>query len=193
MKRVAVFCGSSPGRTPAYLDLARAVGTTLAARGLGLVYGGGRMGLMGAVADAALDAGGEVIGVIPHALVKAELAHHGCTALEIVDTMHDRKARFTALADAFITIPGGIGTMEELWEVLSWAQLGYHNKPVGLLNMDGFYDHLLALFSHLINEGFVRPQHRDVMVVDATLEGLLEKLAAHEPITPLIDTSAMVP
>ncbi len=193
MRRIAVYCGSSTGSEPHYMALASHVGKVLAERGIGLVYGGGRMGLMGAVADSALAAGGEVIGVIPKALVGAELAHNGLTTLEIVDTMHERKARFTELADGFITLPGGIGTMEELWEVLSWAQLGYHNKPVGLLNADGFYDHLLALFTHLIATGFIRPQHRDVMQVAKTVERLLEKLAAHQPPEPLINIAAMTP
>lgn len=193
MKRIAVFCGSSPGKAPHYAELARHVGATLAQRGYGLVYGGGRMGLMGAVADGALDAGGEVIGVIPKALLDAELAHHGCTVLEVVDTMHERKARFTELSDGFITLPGGIGTMEELWEVLSWAQIGYHNKPVGLLNARGYYDHLLTLYDHLIAEGFVRAQHRELLIHDATLDGLLAKLIAHEPPTPLINIAAMTP
>jgi len=193
VRRIAVFCGSSPGNAPHYVELARHVGETLAKRGYGIVYGGGRMGLMGAVADSALEAGGEVIGVIPKALLDAELAHHGCTELEIVDTMHERKARFTALSDAFITLPGGIGTMEELWEVLSWAQIGYHNKPVGLLNDRGFYDHLLTLYAHLIEEGFVRFRHRDILIDDATLDGLLAKLIAHEPPKPLINITAMTP
>lgn len=193
MKRIAVFCGSSTGQSPHYMALAREVGTELVRHGYGIVYGGGRMGLMGALADSALAAGGEVIGVIPEALVGAELAHHGCTELEVVATMHERKARFTALADAFITLPGGIGTMEELWEVLSWAQLGYHNCPVGLLNDRGFYDHLLTLYNHLIAEGFVRPQHRDLLVQAATLDDLIAKLIAHEPPVPLIDMTAMTP
>lgn len=193
MKRIAVFCGSSPGNAPHYLDLARQVGSTLAERGYVLVYGGGRMGLMGALADGALAAGGEVIGVIPRALLNAELAHQGCTALEIVETMHERKARFTALSDGFIALPGGIGTMEELWEVLSWAQIGYHNKPVGLLNARGYYDHLLTLYDHLIAEGFVRAQHRELLIHDAMLDGLLGKLIAHEPPTPLVDITAMAP
>jgi len=193
VRRIAVFCGSSPGNAPHYLDLARHVGTTLAQRGYGVVYGGGRMGLMGALADGSLEAGGEVIGVIPKALLDAELAHHGCTVLEIVDTMHERKARFTELSDGFITLPGGIGTMEELWEVLSWAQIGYHNKPVGLLNARGYYDHLLTLYDHLIAEGFVRVQHRELLIHDATLDGLLAKLIAHEPPKPLINITAMTP
>jgi len=184
VKRIAVFCGSSPGGAPHYLELAREVGETLAQQSYGIVYGGGRMGLMGALADGALSAGGEVIGVIPKALVGAELAHHGCTELEVVDTMHERKARFTELSDAFITLPGGIGTMEELWEVLSWAQIGYHNKPVGLLNACGYYDHLLTLYAHLIAEGFVRPQHRELLIDDSTLAGLLAKLINIAAMTP---------
>ena len=140
MKRLAVYCGSATPADLTYIDAARHVGRTLAQRGIGVVYGGGRLGLMGAVADAALEAGGEVIGVIPEALVGAEVAHRGCTQLHVVQTMHQRKQLFTDLSDGFVTLPGGVGTMDELWEAISWAQLGYHDKPVGLLNVAGFYD-----------------------------------------------------
>ena len=144
MKRLAVYCGSASPADPVYIETARAIGRTFAERGIGLVYGGGRLGLMGAVADACLDAGGEVIGVIPEALVSGEVAHRGCTELHIVANMHERKAMFTDLSDGFVTIPGGVGTMDELWEAVSWAQLGYHSKPVGLLNIAGYYDGLIA-------------------------------------------------
>jgi len=181
MKRLAVYCGSASPHDPIYIESARAIGTALAGRGIGIVYGGGRLGLMGAVADAALAAGGEVIGVIPEALVSAEVAHTGCTALHIVASMHERKQRFTDLSDGFLTIPGGVGTMDELWESVSWAQLGYHDKPVGILNVAGYYYHLIAFAAHMAEVGFVRPQHRGILIVDDDLDGLLDKMAAYEP------------
>jgi len=181
MKRLAIYCGSATPTDPIYIESARMVGRTLAGRGIGVVYGGGRLGLMGAVADGALDAGGEVIGVIPDALVNAEVAHHGCTALHTVQTMHQRKQLFTDLSDGFISIPGGVGTMDELWEAVSWAQLGYHEKPVGLLNVAGYYDHLIAFADHMAEVGFVRPQHRGILIVDDTLDGLLAKMADYRP------------
>jgi len=181
MKRLAIYCGSATPADPVYIESARMVGRSLAERGIGVVYGGGRLGLMGAVADAALEAGGEVIGVIPDALVSAEVAHRGCTELHTVQTMHQRKQLFTDLSDGFISIPGGVGTMDELWEAVSWAQLGYHEKPVGLLNVAGYYDHLIAFAEHMAAVGFVRPQHRDILIVDDTLEGLLAKMAEYRP------------
>ena len=187
MKRIAVYCGSATPADPAYVELARSVGEGLARRGIGVVYGGGRLGLMGAVADAALAAGGEVIGIIPEALVRAEVAHRGCTQLIEVGTMHERKAEFTRLADGFLTLPGGTGTMDELWEALSWSQLGYHAKPVGLLNAFGFYDHLLALWHHMAEVGFVRPAHRGLIIAEHELDLLLERMAAHEPSRPITD------
>lgn len=181
MKRIAVYCGSATPADPGYIETARQVGRALADRGIGLVYGGGRLGLMGAVADAALDAGGEVIGIIPEALVGAEVAHKGCTELHVVSGMHERKRMFTDLSDGFLTIPGGVGTMDELWEAISWSQLGYHRKPVGVLNTLGFYDHLIAFNRHMIDVGFIRPQHAGIMLVDTTLDGVLAKMAAYEP------------
>jgi uncharacterized protein (TIGR00730 family) len=181
VKRLAVYCGSASPADPFYLDLARTVGRSLAERGIGVVYGGGKLGLMGAIADSALAAGGEVIGVIPEALVHAEVAHRGCTELHTVRTMHQRKALFTDLSDGFVTLPGGVGTMDELWEAISWAQLGYHEKPVGLLNTGGFFDHLIAFNRHMAEVGFVRPQHRGILIVDDRLDGLLDKMAAYEP------------
>ena len=186
MKRIALYCGSATPADPVYMDSARAIGRSLAERGIGLVYGGGKLGLMGAVADAALAAGGEVIGVIPVALRDAEVAHTGCTELHIVQTMHERKARFTDLSDGFIAIPGGVGTMDELWEAVSWAQLGYHAKPVGLLNVAGYYDHLIAFVATMVETGFVRPQHRDILLVDEVLGALLAKLAAQRPIVTIV-------
>jgi uncharacterized protein (TIGR00730 family) len=181
LKRLAVYCGSATPADPVYIETARAVGRGLAARGIGIVYGGGRLGLMGAVADAALAAGGEVIGVIPEALVNAEVAHQGCTELHVVGGMHERKAKFTDLSDGFVTLPGGVGTMDELWEAVSWSQLGYHTKPVGLLNVNGFYDGLIAFNARMIETGFIRAQHAGILIVDNALDGLLDKMAAYEP------------
>lgn len=181
MKRIAVYCGSATPADPAYMETARAVGRVLTEKKIGLVFGGGRLGLMGAVADAVLDAGGEVIGVIPEALVGAEVAHKGCTELHVVSGMHERKRMFTDLSDGFLTIPGGVGTMDELWEAISWSQLGYHRKPVGLLNAHGFYDHLIAFNRHMIEIGFIRPQHAGIMLVDTSIEGILGKMAEYVP------------
>jgi uncharacterized protein (TIGR00730 family) len=181
VKRLAVYCGSATPADPVYVEAARAVGRTLAERGIGVVYGGGRLGLMGAVADAALAAGGEVIGIIPQALVDAEVAHRGCTELRVVSGMHERKALFTDLSDGFVTLPGGVGTMDELWEAISWAQLGYHEKPVGVLNVGGFYDGLIAFNAHMIEVGFIRPQHAGIMIADSNLDALLDRMAVYEP------------
>jgi uncharacterized protein (TIGR00730 family) len=190
VKRLAVYCGSATPRDPVYLENARAVGRTLAERGIGLVYGGGRLGLMGAIADSALAAGGQVIGVIPQALVDAEVAHRGLTELQVVEGMHERKRLFTDLADGFVTIPGGTGTMDELWEALSWAQLGYHADPVGLLNTAGYYDHLIAFWEKMGEVGFLRPQHRDLLIVEDTLDALLDRMGAHVPTQPIVRMSA---
>ncbi len=181
MKRIAVYCGSATPADPRYIELAREVGAELAGRGIGIVYGGGRLGLMGALADAAMAAGGEVTGVIPEAMVSREVANHACTELRVVSGMHERKLAFTQLADGFLTLPGGVGTMDELWEAVSWAQLGYHEKPVGLLNAGGFYDHLIAFNRHMAEVGFVRPQHTGIIIVDEALDALLDKMAAYEP------------
>jgi uncharacterized protein (TIGR00730 family) len=181
VKRLAIYCGSATPADTVYIKAARAVGTELARRGIGVVYGGGRLGLMGAVADAALDAGGEVIGIIPQALVDAEVAHRGCTELRIVSGMHERKALFTELSDGFITLPGGVGTMDELWEAVSWSQLGYHEKPVGLLNIGGFYDALIAFNDHMKTVGFIRPQHAGILLADTALDGLLAQMANYQP------------
>ncbi len=190
MKRLAVYCGSATPEDPRYVALASEVGRTLALRGIGLVYGGGRLGLMGAVASGTLAAGGEVIGIIPEALVSGEVANHECTELRVVANMHERKAAFTDLSDGFITIPGGVGTMDELWEAVSWAQLGYHAKPVGLLNVFGFFDHLLAFNSHMAEVGFVRPAHAGIIIADNAIEPLLERMAAYVPHTPIFQMKA---
>ncbi|OYY70644.1 LOG family protein [Sphingomonas sp. 28-63-12] len=185
MNHLAVYCGSATPTDPVYMEAARMVGRSLAERGIGVVYGGGRLGLMGAIADSALAAGGSVIGIIPQALVDAEVAHRGLTKLHVCRTMHERKQAFTDLSDGFVTLPGGTGTMDELWEALSWAQLGYHAKPVGLLNIAGFYDGLVAFAAKMGDVGFIRPQHQGLMLVDSTLDGLLAKMAAHVPATTI--------
>lgn len=190
MKRLAIYCGSATPADPAYLDLARQTGRVLAERGIGVVYGGGRLGLMGAIADSALAAGGEVIGVIPQALVDAEVAHRDLTELHVVPGMHERKRLFTDLADGFVTLPGGTGTMDELWEALSWAQLGYHADPVGLLNAGGYYDDLVRFWARMGDVGFLRPQHRDLMIVADTLPALLDAMAAHRPTQPIVRMAA---
>ncbi|MEZ5680461.1 MAG: TIGR00730 family Rossman fold protein [Erythrobacter sp.] len=190
MNRLAVYCGSASPEDPRYIQLAYDVGKGLAERGIGVVYGGGRLGLMGATARGALEAGGEVIGVIPEALANSEVANHDCTELYTVSGMHERKQRFTDLSDGFVTIPGGVGTMDELWEAMSWAQLGYHQKPVGLLNAFGFYDHLVAFNRHMADVGFVRPAHQGILIADETLTGLLDKMAAYVPHTPIFSMKA---
>lgn len=190
MKRLAVYCGSATPQDPRYVELAEEVGRSLALREIGVVYGGGRLGLMGAVARGALDAGGEVIGVIPEALVNSEVANHNCTELYTVSGMHERKQRFTDLSDGFITIPGGVGTMDELWEAISWAQLGYHSKPVGLLNALGFYDDLIAFNRKMAEVGFVRPAHQDILIHSENLGDLLDKMASYVPHTPIFRMKA---
>lgn len=185
LKRLAVYCGSSDGVDAAFMACAREVGEQLARWGISVVYGGGRVGMMGAVADGALSAGGEVIGVIPEALVHAELAHRGLTELHVVPDMHSRKGLFTSLSDGFLTLPGGVGTMDELWEAVSWAQLGYHAKPVGVLNAERFYDPLIVFHRHMTECGFIRPQHARIMIARDTLPALIdamERYEAHEPL-----------
>jgi uncharacterized protein (TIGR00730 family) len=181
MSRICVFCGASPGRDPAYVELAAAVGAGLATRGIGLVYGGGRVGLMGAVADAALAAGGEVIGVIPRRLVDRELAHPGLTELHVVGSLHERKAKMAALSDGFIALPGGLGTLEELAEVASWAQLELHDKPIGLLAPGDYWGPLLGWLDHAVSEGFIAPRHRELISLDADLDALLARFDAWQP------------
>jgi uncharacterized protein (TIGR00730 family) len=179
--RLCVYCASNDGADPAYLDAARRLGRALAERGIHLVYGGGRVGLMGAVADAALDAGGLVTGVMPHALVQREVAHHGLTQLHVVDSMHTRKAMLLDMADAFVALPGGIGTLEEFFETWTWAQLGVHRKPVGLLDVQGFWRPLVSLLDHLGTQGFLRGTPRDWLLVHDDVEPMLDALHAFEP------------
>ena len=179
--KVCVFCGSSMGARPTYREVAQHLGKLLVERGWPLVYGGGQVGLMGTVANAVLDGGGEVTGVIPHFLNTREVAHDGVTRLELVDTMHQRKARMEELSDAFVALPGGFGTYEELLEILTWAQLGLHRKPIGLLNMQGFYDPLLAQVENGIREGFIRPEFRSLMVSAKSPDALLQALESFEP------------
>ncbi|NMY40779.1 TIGR00730 family Rossman fold protein [Pseudomonas sp. WS 5013] len=181
LKSVCVFCGASPGARPIYHEAAAQLGRHIAERGLTLVYGGGAVGLMGVVADAALAAGGEVIGIIPQSLERAEIGHKGLTRLEVVDGMHARKARMAELADAFIALPGGLGTLEELFEVWTWGQLGYHAKPLGLLEVDGFYARLTDFLDHLVAERFVREQHRAILQVSTSPAELLARMDAWQP------------
>ncbi len=190
MKRLAVYCGSATPKDPRYVELAREVGAALAKRGIGVVYGGGRLGLMGAVANGAKDAGGEVIGVIPDALIKSEVANHYCDELIAVSGMHERKQRFTDLSDGFVTLPGGVGTMDELWEAMSWAQLGYHSDPVGVLNAFGFYNDLLSFNAKMVEVGFVREAHQNILIASETIEDLLDKMADYTPHTPIFQMKA---
>jgi uncharacterized protein (TIGR00730 family) len=181
MRRVSVFCGSSTGADAAFGAAARTLGEALARRGLGLVYGGGNIGLMGLLADAVLAKGGEVIGVIPQALVDKELAHRGVTELRVVRSMHERKALMAQLADAFVALPGGYGTLEEFCEVITWAQLGIHRKPCGLLNVEGFYEPFLAQIKLAVDRHFIREQHQALLLVESQPEALLDRLQAVHP------------
>ena len=181
MKSVCVFCGSNPGNEPVYAAGARAMGAEIARRGLVLVYGGGAVGLMGIVANAALEAGGEVHGVIPRALREKEVGHYGLTRLEVVETMHIRKARMAELSDAFIAMPGGIGTFEELFEIWTWGQLGIHSKPLAFLNVAGFYDPLAAFLDNTVEAGFLKPTHRAMTLTDTEPATLLDRMEQYVP------------
>ncbi len=180
MNRLAVFCGSKDGAHPVFREAAEKLGLALAAHGIGLVYGGSRVGTMGAVADATLAAQGQAIGVLPHFLQEKELAHPGLTELHLVHSMHERKAKMSELADGFIILPGGPGTMEEFFEVFTWAQLGLHEKPCGVLNIDGYYDPLIALFDTMERQGFLIPEHRAMLIVESDPDRLLERFAIYE-------------
>lgn len=180
-RRVTVFCGSATGRRPVHAETARGLARALVRRGLGLVTGGGRVGLMGVVADAVLEAGGEALGVIPRLLATRELAHDGMTTLHVVENMHERKALMATLGGAFVALPGGMGTLEELFEALTWAQLGIHHKPVGILGVDGFWDPLERFLDHQVEEGFLRPQHRALLVRADDPDALLDLLERGQP------------
>jgi uncharacterized protein (TIGR00730 family) len=181
VRRVCVFCGSREGSSPSYVEAARRMGKTLARRGLGLVYGGGRVGLMGVLADAALDEGGEVVGVIPDTLVTREIAHAGLTKLYVVGTMHERKKLMADLSDGFVALPGGYGTLEEFLEVLSWAQLSIHEKPCALLDVNGFWKPLSTLFDEAVAEGFVPPDHRFLALQEQDPHALLDMMESYTP------------
>jgi len=181
VQRLCVFSGSSPGGHPDYARAADGLGRALAGQGIGLVYGGASVGLMGAVADAALDGGGEAIGVIPQALVDREIAHTGLTDLRVVDSMHERKALMAELADGFIALPGGMGTLEELFEVYTWTQLGLHSKPLGLLDVRGYYAQLAAFLDHAVAERFVTAEHREMLVVEQRAEAMIDAFRGWRP------------
>ena len=178
LKRICVFCGSSVGRNPIYRESAMAVGQYLAEKNIGIIYGGGSVGLMGALAEAALEAGGEVIGIIPKSLYDKEIAHMGLRQLCVVGSMHERKALMGELSDAFIALPGGFGTFEELLEVITWSQLGIHLKPCGILNVAGFFDPLLAMCDHAVDQGFIRPVDRALVITDSEPEGLIDRVCS---------------
>jgi uncharacterized protein (TIGR00730 family) len=181
VRRVSVFCGSSPGRDPRYAASAAALARELVSRGIGVVFGGGSIGLMGVLADHALAAGGSVTGVIPHGLAARELAHRGVADMRVVPTMHARKALMAGLADGFVALPGGIGTLDELFEITTWGQLGIHRKPIGVLNVAGYYDPLVALLDHVVAGGFVPAGNRGLMLVGEEPADLLDRMEAHEP------------
>jgi uncharacterized protein (TIGR00730 family) len=178
MKRICVFCGANAGNSPRYAEVARELGGELAARGIELVYGGGHVGLMGAVADGTLAAGGRVIGVIPRALLERELAHKGAQEMHVVETMHERKALMAKLSDAFVALPGGYGTLDELCEVLTWSQLGIHRKPVAMFDVDDYWAPLVALFDHAVSRGFVSAENRRLVLQESSLQRLMDRLAS---------------
>lgn len=182
MESLCVFCGSAPGRRPVYVEAAAKLGREMARRKIQLVYGGGKVGMMGAVADAVLQAGGEVVGVIPGALVERELAHHGVTDLIIVESMHQRKATMAERSDGFLALPGGYGTLEELFEVITWVQLGFHAKPCGLLNVDGFFDPLLQMLDRTVEEEFLSAMNRQQLLTSTDEQEILDRLAAAHPV-----------
>jgi uncharacterized protein (TIGR00730 family) len=178
MKSIVVYCGSNAGKRPEYLQMAKEVGEALAQRGINLVYGGGNLGLMRAVADGTLSGGAQVTGIIPNFLAQLEVAHQTLTELHFVDTMHERKAKMVSLSDGVINLPGGYGTLDEMFEILAWAQLKIFHGPVGVLNYKGFYDHLLAHINVMVEEGFLKPENRDLLIVADNIEELLDKMQA---------------
>lgn len=181
MKRLCVYCGSSPGSGEAYVNAAKELARLLVSSGIELVYGGSSKGIMGVLANAALEGGGKVSGVIPQSLVDKEVAHEGLTELHIVNSMHERKSLMAVLSDGFVAMPGGFGTLEEIVEVLTWGQLQFHAKPCGLLNVDGYFDHLIAYFDHAAREGFLQQEHRQMLLVSATPTGLFDLFDHYEP------------
>ena len=185
MKAVCLYLGSSPGARPEYEWVVRQLATVIANRGMTLVYGGGNVGLMGIAANAALEVGGRVIGVIPADIADKEVGHQGLTELQVVDSMHERKMRMARLADGIIALPGGLGTLEELFEMLTWSQLGFHRMPIGLVNVAGYFDLLLAFLDHMVEERFVKQAHRDLLLTDSDPETLLDRMIAYEP--PVVD------
>ena len=185
MKSVCIYLGSSPGARPEYESVVRQLATTIANRGMTLVYGGGNVGLMGVAANAALEAGGKVIGVIPADIADKEVGHHGLTELQVVDSMHERKMRMARLADGIIALPGGLGTLEELFEMLTWSQLGFHSMPIGLVNVAGYFDLLLAFLDNMVEERFVKEIHRDLLLTDSDPDSLLDRMIAYQP--PVVD------
>ena len=180
MKSICVFCGSNDGDRPAYTEAASELGVAIARRGLTLIYGGAHVGLMGALADAALQAGGTVIGVMPMALVEKEIAHFGLTELREVGSMHERKALMADLSDGFVALPGGAGTLEEIFEIWTWGQLGHHDKPVGFLNVEAYFDRLLTFLDHQTEERFMRREHRDMLIVDTDAGSMLDRFATYQ-------------
>ena len=180
MKRICVYCGSSYGKLPAYTEAAKALGKVLNDRGIGLVYGGASVGIMGVVANAVLEGGGEVIGVIPQSIADLEIAHTGLTELKVVPNMHERKAMMAEFSDGFIALPGGLGTMEELFEVWTWAQLGFHDKPCGLMNVAGYYDHLIAFISHAVDQEYVKAAHQNTLLVANEPSDLIQQMANYQ-------------
>ncbi len=183
MKSICIFLGANPGNDPKYAEAARNMGRELASRNITTVYGGSNMGLMGILAESAMEAGGEVIGVIPESLVKKEVAHNGLSKLHIAESMHERKALMAELSDGFIAMPGGIGTMDEIFEIFTWAQLGFHAKPCGLLNVDGYYDPLLGFLDNVVKEGFLKEMHREKLITATTPAEVIDAFADYEPPT----------
>ena len=181
LNRICVFCGSQPGDKPGYVEGARRLGALLAGQGIGVVYGGSTLGLMGALADAALAGGGKVTGIIPTGLVQRELAHRGVPDLIVVGSMHERKTQMADLSDGFIALPGGLGTLEECFEILTWAQLGIHEKPCGLLNLDGYFDQLIGFLDHAVEQRFLLPQYRSLLLVEQDPDALLTRMRNYEP------------
>ena len=190
MKRVCVFCGSSFGVDPAFVKAAKDLGNAIVKRNICLVYGGARVGLMGEIASTVIKAKGEVIGIIPKELVEKEVAHGNLTDLRIVESMHERKSLMAELSDGFIAMPGGFGTMEEIFEVITWAQLSFHDKPCGLLNINGYYDDLIKFLDHAVGENFIVPEHRAMIIIDDDPETLLDKFSNYKP--PIFDKAKWI-